>query len=305
MRLLLTGISSFTGLWFARALAEAGHAVVAPMRGRGSDDSLRQARIDLAGEVATLVPDAAFGSDAFLESIARYGPFDALCHHGAEAAGHKRPDFDVQRAAALNSFNAAATLAALKAAGASRLVLTGSVFEADEGRGDEPRIAFSPYGLSKTITAQRFQEAADDAGLDFVKFVIPNPFGPYEGKTFQRHVMTAWREGRTPQVSHPFYERDNVPVGLLARAYAAAAEGRMGSHVSPSFYAGPVGGFFRRMAREIAPRTGWPCALTLAESQAFDEPRARMNTQKLDPSDYGWSETAFWDDYAGYYAAGA
>jgi UDP-glucose 4-epimerase len=301
MRLLLTGISSFTGLWFARALAEAGHVVVAPMRGRRSEDPLRQARIDRAAEVATLVADAAFGSEAFFQVIDRYGPFDALCHHGAEAAGHKRPDFDVERAAALNSFNAAATLAAFKAANGSRLVLTGSVFEANEGCGDEPRIAFSPYGLSKTLTSRRFETAAAEAGLEFVKFVIPNPFGPYEGATFQRHVMTAWREGQAPHVSHPFYERDNVPVSLLARAYAAAAEGRRGAHVSPSFHAGPVGDFFRLMAAEIAPRTGWACRLSFAESQGFDEPRARMNMQALEPSDYGWSEAAFWEEYAGYY----
>ena len=33
MRILLTGGSSFTGLWFARSLAARGHAVVAPLKG--------------------------------------------------------------------------------------------------------------------------------------------------------------------------------------------------------------------------------------------------------------------------------
>ena len=35
--------------------------------------------------------------------------------------------------------------------------------------------------------------ACDRADLPMVKFVIPNPFGPYEAQTFQRAVMTRWR----------------------------------------------------------------------------------------------------------------
>ena len=58
--------------------------------------------------------------------------------------------------------------------------------------------------------------------------------------------MNAWREGRAPHVSHPFYERDNVPANLLARVYVAACEGRLGAYVGPSFYTGPVGQFFQR-----------------------------------------------------------
>jgi UDP-glucose 4-epimerase len=59
MRLLLTGISSFTGLWFARALTQAGHEVVAPLRASGVyADPLRQGRIDAAADVAELIPAA-------------------------------------------------------------------------------------------------------------------------------------------------------------------------------------------------------------------------------------------------------
>jgi nucleoside-diphosphate-sugar epimerase len=302
MRVLLTGISSFTGLWFARALKAAGHEVVAPLRKAAYDDPLRNARMAEAATVAEIVPAAPFGTDAFLDLLGR--GFDVLCHHAAEATNYKAPDFDVQAAVAGNTLNAAATLRAAMAAGVQRLVLTGSAFEEGEGKGTEPRVAFSPYGLSKTLTARAFQAECDAAGLPMVKFVIPNPFGPYEAQTFQRLVMTRWREGQAIHVSHPLYVRDNVPVDLLAAVYARSATGVLGAHVSPSYYAGPVGDFFQRMAAEVRPRTGWACALTLADSQVSNEPLERLNLQPVAPADYGWSESAFWDAYAGYYAAG-
>jgi UDP-glucose 4-epimerase len=300
MRILLTGISSFTGLWFARALTAAGHQVTAPLRSHAYDDPLRKARAEEAAKGAVMVPAAPFGSEAFMHLVEQ--GFDVICHHGAEAGNHKSPDFDVAAAVGANTHHAGKVMSLARRTGVQRLVYTGSVFEAGEGRGSEPLRAFSPYGLSKTLTASALQAAADHAGLEAVKFVIPNPFGPHEGQTFQRFVMNAWREGRMVHVSHPNYGRDNVPADLLALAYVRACEGRLGRHVSPSFYAGLTGDFFRRMAAEVGPRTGWACGLDFAGSQSFDEPETRLNLQPLDADDYGWSETAFWDSYAAYYA---
>ena len=302
MKILLTGASSFTGLWFTRALAEAGHEVTAPMRAAAYDDPLRQARIERVAKAARLVPAAPFGSGAFLELIGREGPFDVLCHHGAEAANHKSPQFDVLGAVEANTFNMEATLKALAERGCKRLVLTGSAFEEGEGQGTQPLRAFSPYGLSKTLTARAFAPAARDAGLDYVKFIVPNPFGPFEGQTFQRFAMTSWSQGRPIHVSHPFYGRDNVPVDLLAAVYARAVDGGLGAHVSPSFYAGATGDFFQRMAAEARRRTDWACELTLATEQDFPEPEVRLNLQPVDGAAYRWSEAGFWDGYVGYYA---
>jgi UDP-glucose 4-epimerase len=56
MRVLFTGASSFSGLWFAKALAEAGHEVVAASRSAGYDDPLRAERMRQVAEVAALSP---------------------------------------------------------------------------------------------------------------------------------------------------------------------------------------------------------------------------------------------------------
>ncbi len=298
MRILLTGASSLTGTWFAQALAAAGHEVTAVARGGTYTDPLRQARMERVGAVAEIVPEAPFGSDPFV-SLVKAGRFDLIALHGAEVGDYKSPDYDMAAAVASNTLNAEAVFAA--AAGA-RVVITGSIFEPGEGQGTEPLVSFSPYGTAKALTGERLQATAAAAGCGVGKFVIANPFGPWEERKFQRLVMTRWSRGEAVHIDQALYVRDNVPVDLMALAYVGMAEGRYGDYCGPSGYAGPVGAFFERMAAEVRARTGWACPLTLAAAQEFKEPEARISLTKLDRAALGWSETGFWDAYADHYA---
>jgi len=297
MRILFTGASSLTGLWFTKALAAAGHDVVAVARGGAYADPLRQARMDQVSKIARIVTDAPFGSDRFLEVLGE--GFDVVGLHGAEVGDYKSPDYDMAAAVASNTLNAETVFAATHGA---RVVLTGTVFEPGEGQGTMPLVSFSPYGTAKVLTGQRMQATAEAAGLAVSKFVIPNPFGPWEERKFQRLVMTRWSKGEGVHIDQALYVRDNIPVDLLALAYAKTCEGAFGGYCAPSCYAEPVGVFFERMAREVMARTGWACPLTLAEAQEFKEPENRTNRTRLDTAALGWSETAFWDAYADHYA---
>ncbi len=300
MRVLLTGASSFSGMWIAGALAMAGHTVVAAARRGDYEEPLRKARADRLAKVAQIVPNAPFGSDAFLALLDQ--PFDVLALHGAEVGDYKSPTYDMDAAVASNALNGEAVLAKAKANGATRVVLTGSVFEPGEGQGTQPLVSFSPYGTAKARTEAVLRPQVEAAGLDYAKFVIPNPFGPWEEKKFQRLVMTRWSKGEGVHIDQALYVRDNVPVDLLGLAYARTAEGAFGGYCAPSCYAEPVGAFFERMAREVRERTGWACPLTLAERQEFKEPENRTNRTRLDTAALGWSESAFWDAYADHYA---
>src|SRR5262249_44485458 len=134
MRVLLTGASSFTGAWFARELATAGHQVVAVFRGDGKYEGMRARRAVWVREVCETHTGCSFGSDGFLDLIkAAPGTFDVLCHHGAEVGDYRSRDFDPYAAAALNLNRLPEALRALKDRGCGRLVLTGSVFEQNEG----------------------------------------------------------------------------------------------------------------------------------------------------------------------------
>lgn len=307
MRILLTGVTSFTGAWFARALALAGHTVVAAVRGaEGSYAGLRAERLALLDGCCGLLWDQSFGSDAFQAAILREGPFDVLCHHASDTTNYKSPDYDAWGAAAANCRELPQVLAMLKSGGCRKIVLTGSVFETGEGAGTAPLLAFSPYGLSKTLTVEAFRYFAAREGMALGKFVIANPFGPYEELRFTRYLMNCWREGRTARVNTPDYVRDNIPVSLMALAYAdfTTALPDSGFHkFNPSYYAESQGAFAVRFAREVGGRLNMATPLELVTQTDFSEPLVRINTDRIAIDPARWRESAAWDDVAGYYRA--
>jgi nucleoside-diphosphate-sugar epimerase len=302
LKILFTGGSSFTGSWFVQALAHAGHDVVATFRSPlGAYQGLRAQRVAQVESVAEPAPEMSFGEGSFVELLRR-GHFEVLCHHGAEVGDYRSPAFDVQGALRSNTHNLAAVLAALDGA---LVVLTGTVFERGEGAGDEPLRELSPYGLSKTLTAETFSAGCTAAGVPLAKFVIANPFGPYEEGRFTSYLARTWLAGESASVQTPAYVRDNVHVSLLARAYVRFVEDAVADggfrKLNPSGYVSTQLEFAERIARELEPRLGVPCPVVAPEQTEFPEPRVRVNTDPLDGGELGWDEDAAWDELAAYY----
>jgi UDP-glucose 4-epimerase len=306
MRVLFTGASSFTGCWFVRELAAAGHEVVATFRRRPEEypDALRRRRAQWALEVCRPLYGCAFGDERFLEVIRDGGPWRLLCHHAADVTDYRSPAFDVTAALRNNTRRLPEVLEALATAGCRRVLLTGSVFENDEGAGSEGLPAFSPYGLSKGLTAKVFEYHAAVRCMGLGKFVISNPFGPYEEPRFTAYLLRSWKEGKTPAVNTPAYVRDNIHVTLLAKAYAAFAAAvpeRGFRRLGPSGYVETQGAFALRFAGEVGPRLGLKCPLELKRQADFPEPRVRINTDVPDAGALGWDESRAWDEIAEYY----
>jgi nucleoside-diphosphate-sugar epimerase len=306
VRILFTGASSFTGMWFARMLAGRGHNVIAVARREEQAYSgLRAERLAGIAGCCQTAWDAPFGSRRFLDVVAQEGPFDILCHHGAETEGYRSREFDAVAAAAANTNALADVVRALHDTGCRRIVLTGSVFEASEGAGTTPLRAFSAYGISKTLTSEIFALHAAQNGLALGKFVIPNPFGPYEEPRFADYLMRCWREGKTALVKTPRYVRDNIHVSLLAEIYCAFVsdlpqEGFR--KINPSGYAERQGAFAARFAREIGLRLKLETPLEEIRQADFAEPPIRINTDVVHNIECDWDEHAAWDGLADYYA---
>ncbi len=305
MKILFTGGSSFTGFWFIHELAAARHEVTAIFRKKPKEytDEIRRQRVDLASKVSRPIYDCSFGDGRFLALI-KEGGWNLLCHHAADVSNYKSHDFDTVAALRNNTYNLPSVLETLQATGCPRLILTGSVFESGEGAGSQGLPDFSPYGLSKTLTAQMFRYYCQRVGVGLGKFVIPNPFGPFEEPRFTAYLMKNWLAGATPACSSSAYVRDNAHVSLLAKVYArfAAEFPATGfTRINPSGYAESQGAFTLRLAQEMRLRLGLPCLVELKKQIDFPEPRVRINTDIPDSDSLGWDELAAWDDMARYY----
>lgn len=309
MKILFTGSSSFTGYWFVRTLVERGHQVSCTFTGATPDDypGIRGERVAAIAAIATPVWGTRFGDDAFVRLIAT-SRFDLLCHHGAWVVNYRDAAFDVAAALANNTRNVLTTLAALRESGCRSLVLTGSVFEGGEGAGSDALPHFSPYGLSKALTAETIGFYAGRLGMTFGRFVIANPFGPFEEPRFTSYLFNAWRQGQTPGVKTPDYVRDNMPVGLLAlyyREFCEAVTAHRGAAVkiTPSGIVGSQGAFAELVAREASARLGRACSVVLEEQRDFSEPMIRIGTDRNPPLDRAYDLAAFWDAFVEFYAS--
>jgi len=305
VRILFTGGSSFTGAWFVRALAAAGHQVTATFRQapEAYPDERRRRRVTLVADACRPVYGVSFGDERFL-SLVQEGGWDLLAHHAADVTNYRSPDFDAVGALGSNTRSLPAVLQGLAAGGCRRVLLTGSVFEEGEGSGSQGLPSFSPYGLSKALTAQVFRFYCGRAGLGLGKFVIPNPFGPYEEPRYTAYVLTTWLGGGVASCQSPAYVRDNIHVSLLAKAYARFAEDLPASgftRLNPSGYAESQGAFTLRLAEAMRPRLGLPCQVELKAQLDFPEPRVRINTDPPDVRALGWNESDAWDELAAWY----
>lgn len=302
MKILLTGVSSFTGAWFAQTLAQSGHEVHGTLqRPLAEYGPAQQARFAfMASDNVQLLASHPFGQDAFLRTLGN--GYDVLCLHGAYVHNYRSLDFDVIGAIHANTLDLWRVLDIAKRSGVARLIATGSVFEEGEGAGEQPLSAVSPYGLSKSITWALYRAYGERAALPLAKFVIPNPFGPYEEPRFCAYLMRSWTSGEIARVNTPAYIRDNIPVRLLAAAYAKLVSCAQAAEpilfARPSCYVESQGSFAQRFAREIGSRLGLRTPLSLATQSEFHEPRMRVNT---DSDIASHDEETCWDELAAYY----
>jgi nucleoside-diphosphate-sugar epimerase len=242
-----------------------------------------------------------FGSNRFLDLLAE--PWDLLCHHAAEMENYRSSDFDALAASEKNTHNLRQVLRALANKGCRKIVLTGTVFEPYEGTGDEELRAVSPYGLSKHITYELFRLESRPLGLSLGKFVIPNPFGPYEDLTrFTSYLVQEWSVGRVPSLRTPDYVRDNIHVSLLTLAYRHFCESLGdGPKCCPSGYRETQGAFAERFAAELGGRLGRKFNLGLMPQAEFSEPMVRTNLTPATTLAPDWSEANAWDELAEYF----
>ena len=135
MKILMTGASSFTGYWFAKVLAKAGHEVIATMQKNSVEDyeGIRKKRVEELNTCVSLIFNCSSGDEVFIEQIQKFKP-DILCLHGHDNRNYRSPDYDYETAikSALNNIELIFS-ELLSSNSSSKVVHTGTYFEQGEG----------------------------------------------------------------------------------------------------------------------------------------------------------------------------
>lgn len=300
MKILFTGSTSFTGMWFIKALSEAGHKVTSILlKPKHSYTLLKKERMNIVMQYSEkIIEECPFGSEKFLE-IAEKENWDVLCHHASEVTNYKDDRFDYIDAVNKNTKNLENLLKVLNKVGCKKIVLTGTVFEQREGQGDDLS-AVSPYGLSKGITSDIFSFLSAKNEIALKKFVIANPFGPYEEERFTTYLIKKWAKKERAIISYPRYIRDNIPVTLLSKIYQLFVEDRLnGLKITPSYYVETMKEFTNRFSKEISSRLLLKCEFDVVEQSHYKEPMIRHGIERNE--NIIWNEKSFWDTLAEYY----
>lgn len=303
MKVLFTGSSSFTGFWFIKSLVKYGYEVDAIYTKKSVDNynGIRKTRVSSLKEIANPIWNCVFGDSKFI-SLLEQNNYDLICHHAAHVENYKSNEFDIPAALKANTFNLLQVLDLLKQ-NKSKLIITGSVFEAEEGIGSDE--IFSPYGLSKSMTSQIIKYHCTRKNIPLGKFIIPNPFGPFEDARFTTFLIYQWKDDKTPSVKTPLYIRDNIHISLLSEYYIKFCEKVKNmncSHIkfNPSGYIESQGDFTRRFAENIRKHLNLSCKYELADQKEFNEPKIKLNNSDAF-NHINWSEETAWKELADYY----
>ncbi|MCK6597716.1 MAG: NAD-dependent epimerase/dehydratase family protein [Bdellovibrionaceae bacterium] len=310
-RILLTGASSFSGFWFAKVLAEQGFQVTALLQKKQLADysGVRKQRIENLSDKnlgIELVFDCPLGSSKTIALLKEKKHWDFLGLHGAFVTNYKSQDFDFLSALKNNIENLEEVIKTFTQNQGQHLIHTGTVFESNEGVGNAPLKAASPYGLSKNLTNEVIKFYCERHRIKMGKFVLANPFGTFEEEKLTTYLMRSWIQDQTPTMSFPDYIRDNIHVELLAKVYAHFCLQLKSSEssylkINPSGYVESQGSFTLRFANEMTSRLQKKCSVTIAKQSQFTEPYMRINTDPATHLITDWDEKKAWDQIASHY----
>ena len=305
MRILFTGASSFTGYWIVNQLKKDGFDVVLVLNKFESNplDELRKKRLTNLINDFKVYLNIEYGSREFFELI-RNIKFNIFSHHFFYTKDYKNQNYNISESL-LNSVGDISKLFdIIKRKKCNTIILTGTYFEEGEG-GKENNFPVSPYGLAKTLAYKIFNYYSKINNIKLSKFIIPNPFGPYEDYKFTSYLADNWLNNKIPLIKTPSYIRDNIPVDLLAMSYSyLIKENLKNNHIlkiAPSGYIGSNKKFAEKMATELLKRLKIDCKFKTEKQIDFSEPLKRFNINNMFKIIKNYKEDLFWDNLSRYY----
>ena len=292
----ISGASSFTALWIARALRANGwHVHALCHRHEDAYAGLRALRIGLLRECSEVHFDLCAEDGGLARWVRRHRP-DVWIHHHHWMEAFRSSDYDSARAREVGLDPLPELVAALAHERVAGVIYSGTFFEPGEG-GNPPATPATPYARSKQEVWEALASQAGATGLGVSKIVIPNPIGPLENE--DRLVPSLVRsslQGAPFALGAPDSVSDYLPVDVLARVYVTTARELLAGRAlirRPSGLIATARDWTQTVARDlIKTRLGLdPCPLTEASGPASSFRNPDTERESID-----WERV--WDDYA-------
>lgn len=219
-KVLLTGATSFTGAYIARALLDQGFSVLAPLQSSLSDyTDLKRERLDLIPE-AIFSESTDLNSSKFLSCIEENKP-DIFINHAFDTYNYRSPDYDVHSALKNSTGNISQIIKTLKDNNCKLFIHSGSSFEP----GGYSQYGVSPYGVAKKMAWDLIAFYCQMTSLPCLKIYIPNPYGYLENTDRLLPILKQKIEAKeTFILSSPYTIRNNIKVESLSGYYVQAAQ---------------------------------------------------------------------------------
>ncbi len=234
-KIIMTGVSSFTGSHIAKTLRDGGHEVWGVLTNPISmyTEPLLRARINY-GNLQHIIDQAPLNSK-ILRDYFHNNHFDIFINHGWPVSGHREPlskhsDFIAEAVGCWDTL-----FDSIKTSNKNmHIIHTGTVFEAGEG-GDKNNLAVNDYGIIKSLVWEKVANFTKQYDLRLSKVVIPNPIGPMENPTkLISSFIEEWKHGKIPILNRPKDTFDNICVESLAMVYLKIVDNNLTSTVRPS-----------------------------------------------------------------------
>ena len=194
MRVLLTGATSFTGAYIAKALKSQGIDLFVSSTRDTCDwnqlENLRWQFCELKKE--NLIEKAPLDSFNFLECIENIKP-EVFINHGAPVGNFRSPEFSLERFKREVCESLDQVFSKLKLNGAKTVIHSGSEFE------DQiPDREASRYTEAKKLQWNYVREYGQKYSIKVIRVAIPNPFGPLESESkLLPRLIKAWTKNET------------------------------------------------------------------------------------------------------------
>tara|TARA_B100000886_G_scaffold336905_1_gene296566 strand:- start:203 stop:1132 length:930 start_codon:yes stop_codon:yes gene_type:complete len=300
---LLTGVSSFTGFWFAHKLYEEGFKVVCPLPRKKNDyNDLKLQRLELLNRHVNLIYECPYGSAKFLNLCEDH--YDVLCLHGAYVLDYSSDRFPLTHALSENLKSSEKVLENLFSKGCRRVIWTSSVFEDAVNLNDtqSSKPGWYRYALSKYLSYSAMSELCRGYGFEFSRLVITNPFGPLEDKKLSYHLFNSFlNKEKEFTIKTPHYVRDMIHVQNLAEIYSKIIISKECiPEIRPCEYSGSMISFAKLYQEEVSKRLAINLTINY-QNMEFDEPYSLTNDQHVTTILNEKNSEQYWDELCDYY----